>query len=387
MDELQLLISDDLDKVASLEAEMLDVATALEDLAAQDGVSRTNMASFETYLPEDYPLASFTKNPTHTNLSVAQVTLESRQNGIVMAIAVAIGALLAKLVSWFIDRYRRRKSENLAEDTKKKLKELNTKLESIQVPAATFSEAEFAKTITDLQDKFNQNYTSFAETCLYAEPFVVETYSIQSDVFGTVMPKLLEFGDYYDRLMRSDQNAPALLSEVGTAVQYFKALVNRLTRSFSKTKLPNETPENLSQFMSALDNEARRLRNEPPIKTMVFEDFAKSVGLTEPFIQPKVINLPDARLRYEDSYVSRNMREMESLAKTLSKKTQPKSSDPTTIEGLQQFLKVFQGEVQAFFRYGALLDNMEKTEMDFYEMAFEYKKRRIAYMNELSTAS
>lgn len=387
MDELQLLISDDLDKVASLEAEMIDVVAALEDLAAQDGVSRTNMASFESYLPEDYPLASFTKSPTHTNLGVARVTLESRQNNIVMAIAVAIGALLAKLASWFIDRYRRRKSENLVEDTKKKLKELNTKLENSQLPSGAFNQTEFAERITDLQDKFNQNYTAFAETCLYAEPFVVETYGIQEDVFGTVMPKLLEFGDYYDRLVRSDQNAPALLSEIGTAVQYFKALVSRLTRSFSKTKLPNETPQNLNEFMRSLDNEASRLRNEPPIKTMVFEDFAKAAGISEPFTQPKIINLPNARLRYEDSYVSRHMREMESLAKTLSKKTQPKSSDPTTIEGLQQFLKVFQGEVQAFFRYGALLDNMEKTEMDFFEMAFEYKKRRIAYMNELNTAS
>ena len=384
MDELQLLISDDLDKVASLEAEMIDVVAALEDLAAQDGVCRANMASFECYLPEDYPLASFTKSPTHTNLGVAQVTLENRQSLIIAGIAVAVGALLSKLITWFMERYKRMRGDTRAQKTQEASKKLNDALKKVAVPPATLSATGFDAEITDLQDQFNTKYTGFAEVCLYAESFVQESYSLQMQVFDVVLPKVLEMGDYYERLLNATGDAMSLSTEVHTAINYFHVLAQKLRQTFKATKLSEMNyTTSFDGIVGQLINERNRLKEQPPQKTMTFVDFADAVGKDEPFIETKIDKLPDYHHRYDDARISRRMRDLEKQAKLLAKKRQPVVTAAYFVEIIKQLLDVIRSEGQAVIRFGGLLDEMENTELDFYAMANEYKRRKVNYAKKL----
>lgn len=384
MDEIDLLISDDLDKIASLEAELIDVVTALEDLSVQEGVCRSNMASFEAYLPEDYPLTSFTRRPTQTNLEVATVTLENRQGAILTAIAVAVGMLIGRLISWFIEKYRNYRNLKAANDAAERIRKMNETLSKKReelggnLDLVSLVKKHSPKAL-ELEERFKELFNEYSEACLHGDAFVSEVFSIQESVYGDLLPKILEYGDYYKRLAKEDSDPIGLVSEVSTASRYFETKAQQLHKSFeqSRWRAISGPPNSFNALVRAIKSKADAMRNAPSKRSMTLADFADEVGVRgSDFESSSIARLPNYHFRFEDAYVKRYMREMGKLEKDLKAKQSIRSSEPLFISGMKSFLLTLQNEISAIIQYGHILDQMEETETKLFELAAQYREEQ-----------
>lgn len=385
MDEIDLLISDDLDKIASLEAELIDVQTALEDLTAQEGVCRSNMASFEAHLPEDYPLTSFTRRPTQTNLEVATVTLENRQSAILTAIAAAVGMLIGRLISWFVEKYRNYRNLKKANDAPERNRKLTEQLERKQEELGhdinlTDLVKKHSPKALELEERFNKLFSEYGEACLLADDFTTEVFSIQESVYGDFLPKILEYGDYYKRLAKEESDPISLISEVSTASRFFEVKAQQFYKSFdrSRWRTISEPPNSFNSLVRAIKSRVDTMRNEPPKRSLLLVDFADKVGVRgSDFEEPSISQLPNHHFRFEDAYVKRYMRELGKLEKDLKSKQPIRSSEPSFTDGMKSFLFTLQSEIAAIIQYGHILDQMEETEDKLFELVVQYREEQI----------
>lgn len=85
--------------ISVLKDRLLDIDMALEAINDNDGVSRSMVASFEHILPEECPINSFTKLPTHTNIAIARASLEDARSTVIGAIIGIIISVVGFLIS------------------------------------------------------------------------------------------------------------------------------------------------------------------------------------------------------------------------------------------------------------------------------------------------
>lgn len=177
-------IQDANNEILSLESSLLDAKTALARCQRQQGVSRVDLQGFEDLLPDDYPLASFTKKPTQTNYDVATIALENRITQIFMAIVKAIVNLIRRLLKWV---FGRRRNEEKVDDQKraaepKLLKAINDASES----EGQGSEA-FRREVARINERYQGSWNGLTEGMLYKRSDVVDQVKAFFNVRNTVV--------------------------------------------------------------------------------------------------------------------------------------------------------------------------------------------------------
>lgn len=118
---------------ASLEAAALDVDLAYKNIKSSGGVSRSIVEPVLHLLPNNVNPLSFTTNPSQTNLTVTLEALDIKQMLLLGAAVVAVGLLLAKIISMMVDTADTVEANtDKAAASVKNMKETTTKLDKIE---------------------------------------------------------------------------------------------------------------------------------------------------------------------------------------------------------------------------------------------------------------
>lgn len=94
-----------------LYATLVDMQSLREELVQKAGINRALAATLESVAPEAldftrYPMASFTQNPTPTNLRPALEGLTLQAKAVLVALGAALIAALVKIIHWIIQTIR-----------------------------------------------------------------------------------------------------------------------------------------------------------------------------------------------------------------------------------------------------------------------------------------
>lgn len=103
--ENELDVLDETDEVASLEAAVTDLEHTLNNIISVEGVSKNIIKPYENILTNVGGINAFTTNPTSVNLEIALETLDDHSKGLIAALLLALGALMAKIISWLLDLF------------------------------------------------------------------------------------------------------------------------------------------------------------------------------------------------------------------------------------------------------------------------------------------
>lgn len=370
MNEFELDIQDDRDRIASLEAQILDVDSTLSLLKSQDGVCRRNVVSFESQLPEELPLSSFTANPSHTNLSVTRASLENYRAGLWAMMGAAIAAMIMKLVQWFRARQKRQNAEKVLERinalTKRQAKELK------DIPPLDIQVAA-KKAASAYQSRFESLYTEFGNDAFRAGPFSRQVYSLQRTVLGTYLPKVINLAEVVDRLVKSPDVSISMRSEVDTAVKYLETIGKQMLR----TANINERQVDLGEGpMLAIANRLDETRKELDSKTL--SDNVISSVMPRVWMGDEVgktlasESIEDRDFRFKDRNALRNVDKLETVASKIAKDSKSSTEDPEGTKLLRRLTQLIQKEVVGIQKYLSILGELSHRETEIHFLNADY---------------
>lgn len=97
---------DEEETMASLESVALDIEMVLNDMRSADGVSQKIIRPAMHLLPATVKLNEFTKNPTHTNYTIAMESIKFGLTALIGAAVAAASLLFIKIIGWLISLFK-----------------------------------------------------------------------------------------------------------------------------------------------------------------------------------------------------------------------------------------------------------------------------------------
>ena len=117
---------DEEELMLSLESQACDIEMVIRDMHRFQGVSQKIVQPVRQHLPQQVRFASYTQNPTHTNLSVTMEAMELKAAALIGGALAAFAALVVKVIMWIISLFRR--NDNGSATASKKAEELTETL-------------------------------------------------------------------------------------------------------------------------------------------------------------------------------------------------------------------------------------------------------------------
>lgn len=363
-------------KIASLEADLLDVNFALESIADDGGVCRRHVEPYLQYLPDDFPLESFTRSPSAVNLEAATVTLEGRWDAVLVAIAAAIAALIAKLIQWLI---KRNKKEKKVEDQKAEA------VDGIKQAASGIKEhaRENIEELDKIRQRYNEQagdyWSAFAEMVFQRNnPVIRKLFQLQKTVLvshtETVEEAYRFFAEVVARAKRSKggfTDEMGLLSELSTVQGRAMTQANVLKRELTGLGIPGldeakSSKEQLGATKAYLDG----LAGTAATKAFDIDTF------TTQLVNDQIVLLSDWVDDYEFRYESRQAKQAERVLKEIGnalKRVSVDDIESETVRGAaQDALKMISSEVSAVYLYQQIIPKIVDTETRFTKLAYDY---------------
>lgn len=180
---------------------LLDLRLTLEQIVEQDGVSREMATGLEDLFPDTLNIKSFTRVPTHTNLTTTLEAIDKGTWGWIAMIGVAIAGLIAKIIMWLFDRKTSKPSSKNVE-TAVKVAEVNQEKEEEKEPEDLRSAAEKVNDVVNAKE-----WNRFAEMCsmepdekmvslIGLQPFI---YSLRPTDKRNLLSQIELLADYIER--------------------------------------------------------------------------------------------------------------------------------------------------------------------------------------------
>ena len=145
----------------------LEIQTALESLQQRGGIDRTFALTYQHLLPAHYPLESYTRTPTQTNLEAVTVSLEWRQIAIIAGIISAVLSIIALLLALFGKDDAKPLGENESKTYQKTTDSAKESTNNASNQQPLIERFNRQKETLIRSEGFNRAWNAFSELCLY----------------------------------------------------------------------------------------------------------------------------------------------------------------------------------------------------------------------------
>lgn len=401
-EEIDDIIAEEVESISSLEAELIDVTTALEQIQAECGVSKQLALSVEHYLPEDLPIASYTRTPTRTNYDVTVASLEDRKNAIIGAIVLALVAIIGKLIEWLFNRKSRQEMEKAAEtirNIKAESEELDKTAKStknsgnVSGDEETFdyddSRRKADKEIKLLADDYNKRLEEFWNYFVESNFTKLQSkyksmFGAQEDILVDYVDNIVGAMDYYKDLVTRDHENPisassefdSLTGLLSDKAQYIKGKLS----GFSDVSPTMSNKVFLQDVMRAVkvdvDQEqaqpGRELRRQDAIDHLTTLVTHSDIGahfegqVRDPFFWR------------DDRMVQRRLKGLKKSAEGLKRYTEVQSDIVQVANMAKDSLKILRREVWGVMTFVKVLETLTDNQEKCFNLLLEYSKKRYA---------
>lgn len=370
-EEFQEQISNYVDIIEQATPRIEDVRATFEAIRINDGVSKKMMVSFEDILSEDIPLASFTKNPTHTNLKETIASLEAINWGLIISIVTAVAGLIIQVIQWVMGQKNEKRLAKQYEKSSKELKEsldeLSKKVENPQVNS--FRE----QYIEEAEKKYSPQWNRYSEECVVLPGRYINTlFSIRQFIFEDVITSITDLKDFYDNILKGN------VKQLGDGLNYNSVFMhpqlevimntleirvdqvnNKLASIFGgKIKLAEADKYNFSRVINEVSSKRSQLMSEPAEIPFSLHRLGSTVIDKKSGILGSIDN-PEWH-RSKDRKLGDRLKAVENIAKEL-KSSAPKLKHQDhaeeTIALVRATMTGMQSLAQGIGSYVALLEN------------------------------
>lgn len=373
LEEVELDVKDCEQTIASLEAQLLDVTVTLESIESNGGVSRQDIERFAEFLPQDYPLASFTQRPSMTNVDVATVSLEGRVAYVLSAIAVAIATLIVKLFTWL---RKRRKGDEKTEKKKSQavdaLKSLEDKLKDNR------PDVEIVETYNQKAVERDNAYREMVFQ--QRNPVLMQLFGLQRTMLTTHVDTIVECKEFFEQLAKNEKQDRSMGENLSLASQFgtLRARLETQAQQVRRELTPamhledNFSPNDLkstSDIMSSVKDQLERLRQQKPKAPFNITAFVDG------WVEGQIVLLqewvPDYQFRY-DNQTERSLTKLRQVGEELKRMKVPEFSDISVTDAAKDSLRALNAEVAAIYRYLQILTQVSDTETWFVKLVTDY---------------
>lgn len=407
-DEIEDIISDEVETITTLEAELIDVTAALEQIEEESGVTKQLALSVEQYLPEDLPVASFTQMPTRTNYEVTVTSLENRKNAIIGAIVVALIAIVSKLIEWVFSRKSRQEMDKAVE----RIQSLKAESENIDRKAKetkhngnvsddgkTFeysgqrrkADDEIKALAKTYGEKLESVWNQFVQqNFIRLESKNRSLFELQEDVLVGYVNNVIASMDYFKDLVDRDHESlisassefDSLIGLLSDKAKYLRGKVDSgyvandsrgQTGASGHGLFFQDTMRDVKEQVDYEQSQPGADMKRPGESIDVISDLV-AAGSIDPHFKHQV---RDPFFWRDDRVVQRNLKDLKKNSESLKNHTDVRSELPQVAIMAKDALKILRREVWAIMAFVKILESLTENQEKCVKVLLEYNEKRV----------
>lgn len=375
------------DEINQVRDRLLDGLVALESIIQEDGVSKNMLVSLEDILPEQYPLKSFTEQPSHTNLDVAVVSLEEKNWGLIVTIGLAIAGLIARIIQWLFSQGNSYNSNDvdravrIAQDTQKRIDD-----------AEQSGTGEAVQNKTDqVNDSVNGGNWSQLKEAAAINPttLIKQIFNVGDLIYNKILGTVEETTQVIDQMVQNEDNPEMAISMLERKQKLLDGLVQQVFKSFNNEGFDTQAQDyGLDDLMTDIKAKILDMDQQAASDTFDIRNYTellsdRKVGLSTWGEENRDVDLgaqsaKDLQKRLSDLHDKlkkldpRQIKVGNSrLSKTDSKKTELEAQIQQTANHIMQKTMVI---VNALSIYSGIRLKVIKSELSVYQYLKDYNK-------------